>query len=253
MQHLLQLGYTVLHSDADALWFKDPLHELDSLVQAGHDLVFSRGNAAGGGNAGHGVGVCGGFYYASPTPGAVAFFADVLMAMHMRNMPDQPAMNSLLWLKGQGRSPDMMNPDPWFGVAQNGTVRFVLLPQSRYARHAGIKLATESDADGSVDLHIFHPVDEGYTIPLALLPRFPNAPRKGEEGGAVLPSNTTFKEHCGVGRWFEKVVFRTREQEVQKCAGLWLLNRLFKYGPKGKWPDLEDGQEWSDWLKPMLL
>ena len=132
--------------------------------------------------------------------------------------------------------------------------KFALLPQVRYARHAGMKLVTETDAGAGrtpVDIHIFHPVDEGYAIPLTLLPRF--APRKGEENGATLPSNATFKEHCGVGRWFEKVVFRTREQEVQQCAGLWLLNRLFKYGKKGRWPDLAPGQEWSDWFNQLLL
>jgi hypothetical protein len=57
VQHLLQLGYTVVHTDADALWFKDPLPELDSLAKAGHDLIFSRGNAATGQNSGHGRGV----------------------------------------------------------------------------------------------------------------------------------------------------------------------------------------------------
>ena len=113
VQHLLQLGYTVVHSDADALWFKNPLPELDALAKSGHDLIFSRGNAAGGKNAGHGLGVCGGFYYAAPSAGSVAFFTDVLRAMHARNMPDQPAMNSLLWAGGVGRSQDMMDPDPW--------------------------------------------------------------------------------------------------------------------------------------------
>lgn len=263
VQHLLQLGYTVVHSDADALWFKDPLPELDGLAKSGHDLVFSRGNAAGGKNAGHGLGVCGGFYYARPSPGSVAFFKDVLYAMHMKNMPDQPAMNSILWANGIGRSREMMDPDPWFGVVTGGSnnedpgktaTRFALLPQVRYARHAGVKLVTEVDsgADASpVDIHVFHPVDEGYAVPLSLLPRF--APRKGEEDGAVLAPNATYKEHCGVGRWFEKVVFRTREQEVLQCAGLWLLRKLYKYGKKGRWPDLEEGQEWSDWLKPLLL
>jgi hypothetical protein len=57
VQQLLTLGYTVIHTDADALWFKDPLPELTSLAKAGHDLIFSRGNAATGKNSGHGLGV----------------------------------------------------------------------------------------------------------------------------------------------------------------------------------------------------
>jgi hypothetical protein len=200
------------------------------------------------GCGGSGVKACMGFYYVVGTPGTAAVFENLLHTMKERNMPDEPAANSILWFQGLGRSRDVLDPDPWFGTVYNSTVKFALLPQSRYQRHAGIQLA--SLPPGTVDLHMFHPVDEGYAVPFTLLPRF--GLRKGEPE-TTLQSNATMKEHCGIGKWFEKTVFRTREQDVQICAGLWLLNGVYKYGNKAHWPRLADGEDWFDWLSAQVL
>jgi hypothetical protein len=165
-----------VHSDADALWFKNPITELDGLVAMGNDLVFSRGNAASGRASGHGTGVCMGFFMAAPTKGSIETITDALKVMHQKNMPDQPAVISILWPRGEGRSPDALNPDTWFGKTREKTefvTKFALLPQTRYARHVGVNL--NSFPPGIVDLHIFHSVDEGYQIPFTYLPDLLNS------------------------------------------------------------------------------
>jgi hypothetical protein len=189
-----------------------------------------------------------GFYYAVGTPETAAVFETLLHVMKDKNMPDEPAANSLLWFQGLGRSRDLLDPDPWFGTVYETKVKFVLLPQSRYQRHAGIQLANLPP--GTVDVHLFHPVDEGYAVPFALLPQF--APRKGEPEISIA-ANATMKAHCGIGKWFEKTVFRTREQDIQKCAGLWLLGSVYKYGNKAHWPALADGEDWFDWLAGLVI
>ena len=45
LHQLLQLGYSVILSDVDAIWLQSPLPELKRLSHT-HDMVFSRGNVS---------------------------------------------------------------------------------------------------------------------------------------------------------------------------------------------------------------
>ena len=315
---LLRAGVAVLHSDSDALWFKNPLPELARLAES-NDLMFARGNAAAGRNSGPGAGVCMGFYFARATNASAATFEAALRRIVNTNSADQPAVNAVLWPGGVGRDRDALKPEYWRGESPVTQAKFVLLPQTRFPRHAG-KLAptgrscrhSAADAvravvwlavrmcarawvrageqasakqrtsnrgfgmrtdaafshcrrcppppptthttntgaklldydEGLVDIHIFHPVDSGYGIPLHLLPVLLNPATKP----TYRNSSVSAKEHCGVGKWFERIVWRKREQQIQACMGLWLLRKFFKYGTR-HWPPLSDGQSFAGWLE----
>ena len=260
--------------------------ELGRLAEEkGLDLIFSRGNAAAGRNAGQGAGVCMGFYFARATNASSSTFQIALRRILEKNSPDQPALIAVLWPHGNGRDPDSLKPDYWVGESPVTKAKFALLPQTRFARHAGrpthqhctpSTLGPDSTvafevwlcvfsliqspgwahsayvacvagsklldfAEGVVDLHVFHPVDTGYELPLHLLPTLlSNQP--------ALRNATTAKQHCGVGKWFERIVWRKREQQIQGCMGLWLLRKYYKYGVK-HWPPLATGQDFVGWLE----
>ena len=68
----------------------------------------------------------------------------------------------------------------------------------RYARHAGNGL---NSVASHVDIHVFHPADEGWKLPFRFLP-------------LVLPTNFSqrpqdelleIKTVCQSGRWFERM------------------------------------------------
>lgn len=243
---LLALKYAVLHSDADALWLKNPLTEL-KVLSRNQDLIFSRGNAAGGANAGHGRGVCMGFFLAMPRPATRATMRAMLIAMKARNTPDQPAMNSVLWPNGKGRSPDSINPRYWFATDPASNAKFVLLPQSRFARHAGARLAEMP----GLDIHVIHPTDEGYMMTFAQF----DSPLPRAISNVTAGPNDTIKSHCNVGGWFEKIAFGKGSQVILKCAGLWLIDRY--YDPIGKrqtvWPAVNSSGNPIEFLEATTL
>ena len=168
----------------------------------------------------------------------------VLVRMKEKSAPDQPACNWALWDGGRGRSKDDLDPEVWSGVEALGATRFALLPQIRFARHAGDALGA---APGR-NIHVLHPTDEGYRIQFgwyaAVLPP--------ELSGRTAPLNTTIKAACGVGKWVERTAFRPREQEILHCAGLWMLRvrcegKLCKHG--FPWPELIPGESAVDFVR----
>ena len=231
---LLQLGYNVIQSDGDALWLQNPLPELKSLPD--HvDIAFSRGNARAG-KAGRGTGVCMGFVSYRPTPGAKSFLRDVMGRMVVGNDVDQGIANALIGgSRGRNRDRDPVNASLWYGQYKNTS--WVHLPQTRYTRHAGRQLNKVAD---HVNLHVFHPADEGWTLPFKFLPQI--LPDSLSE----RPTNRSreVKEVCRSGRWFERMGYSEKDQRILRCCGFWML--------KDSWntaPPLPAGTPFVNWLE----
>ena len=71
----LEQGRTVIHSDADAVWLRDPLGEFEA---CGTEMVFTQGTVWPPDiHARHGVVLCCGLFYARSTPQVRAFMAAV--------------------------------------------------------------------------------------------------------------------------------------------------------------------------------
>ena len=233
ISHLLTLGYSVVSSDSDALWLRNPLPELVSLSTT-NDIVFSRGNAASGPKSvSHGVGVCMGFVFYTPQVSTKKFIKEILQYMRLKSVPDQPAVNRLIWGdKAVNRDTNPYNTELWT-KAYNG-LKFSLLPQTRYARHIG-KGLNDIDPD-LVNIHVFHGTDEGWNFSMRILPEI--LPRDVYErvSGLSYDPQRNLAYSCKPPHWFERPIFSNRDISVLKCAGLWLL--------KDSWKDLPD--TWKD-------
>eukprot|EP00039_Didymoeca_costata_P006681 m.92347 g.92347 ORF g.92347 m.92347 type:complete len:434 (+) comp13348_c0_seq1:47-1348(+) len=229
---LLTLGYNVVQSDGDALWLQNPMFELESLAKD-RDVIFSRGNARAG-KKGRGTGVCMGFVMYKASSGAKEFLLEVLEKMVKSNDVDQGVANSFVGgSRGMARDKDKTNPHYWFGEYKN--MRWVQLPQTRYTRHAGAALNTVT---AEVNLHVFHPTDEGWTLPYNMLPKV--LPDKLVQ----KPENTseTVKNICHSGGWFERMGYSERDQRILKCCGLWMLKENWLQTP------VEAGTTFEQWL-----
>eukprot|EP00035_Acanthoeca_spectabilis_P039727 m.64505 g.64505 ORF g.64505 m.64505 type:complete len:462 (+) comp9723_c0_seq2:168-1553(+) len=232
IRDLLILGYTVVQSDGDALWLQNPMFELHALPSR-VDIAFSRGNARAG-KAGRGTGVCMGFVMYRPKPGAIAFVQDLLDRMMEVYDVDQGIANSFVGgPRGQNRDTDKYNASLFFGSYKNTT--WVQLPQTRYARHGGRGLVSVED---SVDLHVFHPADEGWALPFKFLPRIlpPNI--------STRPKNESeeVKVVCQAGRWFERMGYSERDQRILDCCGLWMLKESWQADPR------RSSESFSKWI-----
>lgn len=209
---LLRLGYPVVQSDGDALILQNPFFELNS-YKPEIDIIFSRGNARAG-TQGRGTGVCMGFVSYRPTPGAHGFLDAVQKDMKLKSDVDQGIANGFLGRKT--RDKDKYNTEPFYGV-WNDTMHWVQIPQTRVARHGGLELADR--VGDKIDLHVFHPADEGWRLPFKHLPQ-------------ILPENLwnkptnqseEIKKICNAGRWSERTQFSVNDQKTLACCGLWML------------------------------
>lgn len=218
--HLLKLGFTIISSDSDALWLKNPIPELVAL-QKDFDIVWSRGNAAAGDHA-HGNGVCMGFAVYKPTDNVIAILREGLHVMKEHYIPDQPAINSIIW------GPHGINrgTDPYLTTLYKTTynnARIALLPQTRFARHIGAAL--EGLDQSIIDLYVFHGADEGWNISFKYLP--PIVPRLlyFNITGREYDPQLHVKEICAPAKWSPRPNFSPRDIAVQKCLGLWMLRK----------------------------
>jgi hypothetical protein len=213
IRDLLTLGYVVVQSDGDALWLQNPLFELTTLP-ADVDVAFSRGNARAG-KGGRGTGVCMGFVMYRPKPGAISFIQALLDRMMQVYDVDQGIANAFIGgSRGRNRDTDKYNTSLFFGWYED--TRWVQLPQTRYARHAGLGLVTVA---AHVDLHVFHPADEGWRLPFQFIPKILPA------NFSLRPANESeeVKTVCQSGRWFERMGYSERDQRILACCGLWMM------------------------------
>ena len=113
--------------------------------------------------------------------------------------------------------------------------RWVQVPQVRYARHAGAGLKT---VEGDVDLHVFHPTDEGWLLPFRYIPTILPLDLWEQPANVSEPVKTI----CHSGRWFERMGYSERDQKILACCGLWMM--------KEGWQDLEVVQNgnFENWL-----
>lgn len=142
---LLDHGYHVLHTDADAVWVDDPMPEIDALDDC--DLVASQ-DVVGPSDAlaTMGVAVSPGFFVARAGAATCELVGDVVAQLRQGAPDDQVAFNRALVARGMlwGLS------DPWDAVtidhrrvpifdrtvrgSDHSGLRAALLPQTRYQR-----------------------------------------------------------------------------------------------------------------------
>ena len=95
---LLEAGYNLVHSDADALWLKNPLD--DFIYDKGHDLIFSPGTYwPPEVHSEWGFVLCCGFFYAQCNAQTLAFFTELAQAVRI-DRDDQICVNRLLLERG---------------------------------------------------------------------------------------------------------------------------------------------------------
>ena len=95
---LLEAGYNLVHSDADALWRKDPFD--DFIAGLGSDLIFSPGTYwPADVYREWGFVLCCGFFYAASNTRTRAFFAELTKAVRI-DRDDQVSLNRLLLQRG---------------------------------------------------------------------------------------------------------------------------------------------------------
>jgi hypothetical protein len=233
VMELLKMGYNVIQSDGDALWLQNPMHEFMDIMK-NHDIIFSRGNARSG-NKGRGTGVCMGLVMYKASHGAVAFLQDVTDRMPIANDVDQGIANTFIGgSRGLNRDKDKHNPEVWTGTYKD--TKWAQVPQTRYTRHGGAGLLA---VDRFVDLHVFHPTDEGWLLPYRYLPQIL------PDHLFVKPANMSVpvKEVCKSGHWFERMGYSERDQNILACCGLWMM--------KENWQEtfLNPGETFKGWLE----
>ena len=105
----------------------------------------------------------------------------------------------------------------------------------RYARHGGAGLETVEE---HVDLHVFHPTDEGWLLPFRYIPTILPLDLWTQPINVSEPVKTI----CRSGRWFERMGYSERDQNILACCGLWLM--------KEGWNELEvvPGRDFEHWL-----
>lgn len=135
--------------------------------------------------------------------------------MKVRKDVDQGIANSFLnGPRGKWRDKNKVNPELFGGYYQD--TKWVQIPQTRIARHAGKDLLKVAD---KVDLHVFHPTDEGWTLPFSMLPEvLPDSYSRRPTNRSM-----TVKEGCHSGHWFERMGFSDRDIDILKCCGYWML------------------------------
>lgn len=95
---LLEAGFNLLHSDADAFWRKNPLNEF--IYDRGHDLIFSPGTYwPPEVHSEWGFVLCCGFFYAQSNSKTLAFFAELAQTVR-DDLDDQVSLNRLLLRRG---------------------------------------------------------------------------------------------------------------------------------------------------------
>lgn len=93
LRELLDQGIDVLHSDADAVWVRDPLPLIRS---CGTEMVFSQGTIwPPDVHARHGIVLCCGLFYMQSTPAVRAFIAAVQQRVEL-DKDDQISINRLV-------------------------------------------------------------------------------------------------------------------------------------------------------------
>lgn len=99
LRELLSAGEAVIHSDADAVWLRDPMAEIDA-CQA--DMVYSQGTVwPPDVHARHGLVLCCGLFFLRPVPQVAAFLEAVGARLDMDG-DDQAAVNRVAasWIEG---------------------------------------------------------------------------------------------------------------------------------------------------------
>ena len=73
--------------------------------------------------------------------------------------------------------------------------------------------------EDEVDLHVFHPTDEGWKLPFRYLPTIL------PDDLWVHPANTSMpvKDICHSGGWFDRLGYSDKDQRIAACCGFWML------------------------------
>ena len=139
---LLEAGFHLIHSDADAIWRKNPL---DAFIHdKGHDLIFSPGTYWPlDVHREWGFVLCCGFFYARSNAKTLAFFVELAKAVRI-DRDDQVSLNRLLLARGlaweaqasyelviKGRSVRFYT-EPAEGLA--GDLKVCVLPHAQFQR-----------------------------------------------------------------------------------------------------------------------
>lgn len=157
LARLLELGYDLIHSDADAIWMKDPIEYCNSFDI---DMIFSQGTVWP--DDVHnklGVVVCCGFFYIRSNSKTIEFFAEWERRV-LEDGDDQRALNCLLMSEGmewphdedynlifRGKRFRCFNELQKIDI-RNGLI-LALLPHSLFQRFPEIKEA-----------YVMHPISE---------------------------------------------------------------------------------------------
>lgn len=94
--HYLQRNTSILLSDLDALWRKDPYVELKQLHTQGYQLIASRGSWPQQFSAQWGATICMGFMYLRPSPFTIHLMNSTRNLMLNTTPDDQQAINTIL-------------------------------------------------------------------------------------------------------------------------------------------------------------
>lgn len=93
LRELLSQGNNLIHSDADAIWVKDPIPEIENYDD---DMVFSQGTFwPRDVHSKRGLVLCCGFFHLRPSPSTFAFL-DAVQERMAEDQDDQIAMNRVI-------------------------------------------------------------------------------------------------------------------------------------------------------------
>ena len=97
-----------------------------------------------------------------------------------------------------------------------------------------------SAAAASIDPHVWHPTDAGWTLPFSFLPNvLPRALAKRAEPDQIESPRTS----CGAGAWNQRRVFSAEDEAVLACCGLWALQPGWRDAP------VQPGSTFDAWLR----
>ena len=99
LREMLSAGEAIIHSDADAIWLRNPMAEIEACKA---DMVFSQGTVwPPDVSARHGLVLCCGLFFLRPTP-QVETFLDAVSVRMGTDRDDQTAINRVVasWIDG---------------------------------------------------------------------------------------------------------------------------------------------------------
>lgn len=99
LRELVSAGQAIIHSDADAIWLRDPIPDIGSCATP---IVFSQGTVwPKDVHCRHGLVLCCGFFYLAPDPQVIAFL-DVVADRVISDRDDQISVNRVVAEKVEG-------------------------------------------------------------------------------------------------------------------------------------------------------